>query len=128
MKQCKDCKETKPFTEFHKGDKLKSCYITGKYLSSYCKGCHVIRNRPSAARTRQKKIEIRQNEFNVCSCCGLDDWVVMEFHHSEDDKEGNCSDIKGLGKWLNEVRKCLVLCANCHRRLHSQSTQEDFFG
>jgi len=66
------------------------------------------------------------SEFNICSSCGLDKWNVMEFHHPNDDKEKNCGDIKGLKGWLIEARKCIVLCANCHRDLHNPV--EDFFG
>lgn len=111
MKTCKDCKETKPLTEFHKNGP--------KYFCSYCKSCHVARNRNQSQRTREMKREIRMKEFNICSSCGLDKWNVMEFHHHNDDKEKNCGDIKGFRGWLREARKCIVLCANCHRDLHN---------
>ena len=38
------------------------------------------------------------------------------------DKKGNISDlikIENLNKVINEINKCIVLCANCHRKLHN---------
>ena len=120
MRKCKDCVKTKPVNEFYKNN------LTG-YYSSYCKDCQGKRRAKDAENAREKKREIRKSEFNICLSCGLDDWVVMEFHHHDDNKEGSCADIKGLTNWRNEVAKCTVLCANCHRRLHN-SRNEDFFG
>lgn len=56
-----------------------------------------------------------------CEKCGNDDFRVLDFHH-RGDKEFNVSDGTTRGfsrkKILEEIEKCEVLCANCHRILH----------
>ena len=53
-----------------------------------------------------------------CADCGEDDPVVLEFDHLRDKLFGIS---KGLTdrNWqdvLDEIAKCDVVCANCHRR------------
>jgi hypothetical protein len=53
-----------------------------------------------------------------CSKCGNDDYRVLEFHHIQE-KEFNIGDSINRGfskeKILLEIKKCEILCANCHR-------------
>lgn len=57
-----------------------------------------------------------------CSSCDDPRWYVIDFHHVNDDKEHNISDLAS-GKYsksniLSELSKCVPLCANCHREHH----------
>lgn len=50
--------------------------------------------------------------------CGEADPVVLDFDHLED-KLDDVSTIVNNGTWeavLAEIKKCEVVCANCHRR------------
>jgi 5-methylcytosine-specific restriction endonuclease McrA len=51
--------------------------------------------------------------------CGEEDIVVLEFDHLRD-KQRNVSTLIGGGwEWtriLEEIERCEVVCANCHRR------------
>lgn len=56
-----------------------------------------------------------------CVKCGENDPVVLEFNHIDPSmKEGLVSDFiyKSRTKLINEIEKCEVMCANCHRRHH----------
>jgi hypothetical protein len=48
---------------------------------------------------------------------------VLEFHHLED-KDNEVSRLMGRGASLEalirEIKKCSVVCANCHRRITAQ--------
>lgn len=69
----------------------------------------------------------KQNLVQVCgaSCniCGYNRSIsALEFHHIDPSvkeysisKTGTCHDIE---KDLVEVKKCLLVCANCHREIH----------
>ena len=58
-----------------------------------------------------------------CSCEKIYPDEVMEFHHiNPDEKEFSFASIRGNPRaWkilVIEMRKCIMLCANCHRLIH----------
>jgi hypothetical protein len=57
-----------------------------------------------------------------CEKCGDKRWYVLEFHHLDPTKKdfSIASSAKRFGniKFMEEIKKCEVLCANCHRELH----------
>jgi hypothetical protein len=56
-----------------------------------------------------------------CNRCGYDDYRALQFHHTDDNKEGTPSIIARSKSWENvmeELNKCEVLCANCHQIEH----------
>ncbi len=62
---------------------------------------------------------------NSCVSCGEDDFVVLEFDHIDPkDKNSSVSDmVKNGYSWDSiklELKRCQVLCANCHRRRTSE--------
>ena len=68
---------------------------------------------------------------NPCVDCGEADPVILEFDHVRD-KDFNISDAarKGVSmkKLKDEIAKCEVRCANCHRKKtyqRSGSTHKD---
>jgi hypothetical protein len=58
-----------------------------------------------------------------CQNCGFSHPVALDFHHLEshpDNQKLNVLVGNGMIKAaLEEIKKCAVLCANCHRRLHN---------
>lgn len=62
-----------------------------------------------------------------CEVCNEQRWWILEFHHKDPgSKEGNISEMirnGGRKRILEEIKKCKVLCANCHRDLHHQEKQ-----
>jgi len=66
-----------------------------------------------------------QRERGGCSRCEEDDPACLDFHHVDgDDKEMAVGKMitYGYGKdrLREEIEKCAVLCANCHRKEHYQ--------
>ena len=57
-----------------------------------------------------------------CLKCGENKFYLLDFHHrNPEEKEGELSDFsKGynLDKFFEELQKCDLLCANCHREYH----------
>ena len=57
-----------------------------------------------------------------CVDCGASDPLVLQFDHQEDKKE-NVSKLAGNRSWTaveNEIKKCVVRCANCHQKKTAQ--------
>lgn len=79
----------------------------------------------SRAKSKQANVAII-DEFklsNGCKVCGYDtDPVALDLHHRSDDKILNVSTMAARHYRqqvvVEEMSKCDVLCANCHRILH----------
>jgi DNA-binding CsgD family transcriptional regulator len=72
----------------------------------------------------RKRLKERAVEYKggMCECCGYDRAIeALEFHH----KNPNDKDFHPSGKsisWVRmkkEIDKCIMVCANCHREIHS---------
>lgn len=62
-----------------------------------------------------------------CAICGETHPACLEFHHI-DEKEEEISNM--LSKYtekeiMDEIKKCLIVCANCHRKLHWEEKHEN---
>jgi hypothetical protein len=128
MKQCTGCKETKLFTDFCKQTKSKDGY------QPRCKACMAV----SYNRSRNKKIDHYQQVAKVrrdqiqdlvsqwksergCVVCKEDFSPCLELHHTDpSNKEGDPSSFANhsFEAFLQEASKCIILCANCHRKVH----------
>lgn len=65
-----------------------------------------------------------------CVACGETHPACLDFHHIDGkaDKEDNISTLQLRGwskeRLLTEIEKCVVMCSNCHRKLHRPLAQE----
>ena len=63
-----------------------------------------------------------------CTKCGENHPATLDFHHVVKSKD-NVKVYKltadgAYKKALEEIKKCVVLCANCHRKHHYEEAQE----
>jgi hypothetical protein len=61
----------------------------------------------------------------ICEACGEDCACCLDFHHKNPkEKDSAVSDLvaKGYGieTILREIKKCTVLCKNCHAKIHDR--------
>jgi uncharacterized protein YjbK len=130
MKKCSKCSLEKPEHEFN--FKNKNLMI----LQKSCKTCtreqirnHYLKNRDyylSKAHKRNVKLRISNQKYifeyllkNPCIDCGEKDPIVLDFDHQRDKHIEISSLIKwnySLSKLKLEISKCVIRCANCHRR------------
>lgn len=85
-----------------------------------CKKCNV-----ETVVRRRKKMKVMALEYKGGSCekCGYNSCSsALEFHHEDPEfKEfGICEsgNTRSWEKLKNELDKCVLLCANCHREAH----------
>jgi hypothetical protein len=125
-KRCSTCRELKPLSEFNRYRKAPD----GHQWS--CRECnrryHYANLDRHMARIRQRRQEVTERNQRLvleyladhpCADCGESDPIVLEFDHLRD-KRANISALTRNGEsWrlLEEIAKCEVRCANCHRRI-----------
>lgn len=80
-----------------------------------------------AVRKRRKELRIKAIEFlgGRCSICGYSKCSnALEIHHKDPNLKEFGLSSRGLTRsWEKielELRKCTLLCANCHREIHSK--------
>ena len=59
---------------------------------------------------------------NKCACCGYNKCIqALEFHHLnpvEKDFNFGSNSNRSWKDTRNEIQKCILVCANCHREIH----------
>ena len=123
MKTCSRCKIEKPLTDFG----------GIKRVNSWCKNCcseYYRQNKDSHKRSMQqwekeRNKELRDIAFDYlksgCIDCGETNILTLEFDH-KDAKMGRENSVARLmnkrcnpEKLIEEIKKCEIRCANCHR-------------
>ncbi len=132
MKICPRCKVEKELEKFGKNkakkDSLqtfcKQCakeYASGFYKKEENHKTHIqdVQERRVAKRSQNKQMVYEYLLTHHCIDCGETDPIVLEFDHLRD-KRMNVSKLVLAGypkeTILEEISKCVVRCANCHRR------------
>jgi 5-methylcytosine-specific restriction endonuclease McrA len=134
FKRCPTCcgsGETLPAAEFYR------VASRSDGLSSQCRKCHhgvqrryYVRNAAAErlrARRRNRRVReenrgrvLRYLEAHACVECGEPNPIVLEFHHVAGRKRDAVAcllrDCREWSMISAEIAKCVVLCANCHRR------------
>jgi hypothetical protein len=127
-KMCSKCHQEKPITEFAFKNKEKNT------LQSLCNPCRKTQAKLQYEKNKSSVIDsvrIRNAHYKSlvdswkqllqCVCCGEDDPVTLDFHHTNGaDKEFAPAKIKQQPKlFMAEMSKCVCVCSNCHRKIHA---------
>lgn len=130
-KKCNTCKLFKPLVDFGGN-------ITKKDgLQSHCLECGRKRNQlwyKKNKKHQREKVDKRRLQMRdafaefksqfFCEICGESESCCLEFHHDDPtQKEFALAVASNRGySWetiLKEVKKCRVLCSNCHKKFHA---------
>ena len=126
MKTCSGCKVEKSLESFYKNKNMRDGY------QSQCKACANEASARSEKKNPEKYYKIRKKANHTfrdklraykvergCRDCGENHPAVLELHHTDPSvKDIHPSSASGLKLFLEEAEKCIVLCANCHRKVH----------
>jgi protein-arginine kinase activator protein McsA len=129
-KRCNVCKKIKPIRQFRRLNKKK------KYRSYCCRSCQKTvtmrswrKNRARYTANSYAAMKRRRQEGMLfvykylqehpCVDCGEDNPIVLEFDHVKGKKRKSVSllvcDGLSIAGIVEEIEKCEVRCANCHR-------------
>lgn len=126
MRICPRCEINKNDNDFHK-HKIRG-------LQTYCKKCQKVRDKNTYQKNKKHIIELaeirrlktrewhRHLKQGVSCECGEDDPRCLDYHHrNTNEKLYNVSDMvksnHSRKKILEEIKKCDLICSNCHRKL-----------
>jgi hypothetical protein len=129
LRRCGRCGETKPPTEFAWRRRARG------QRDNLCRPCrsdyhreHYQANRAryvAQAKDRKRTLALERTAYlidyfrsHTCVDCGEGDPVVLEFDHLGDKlfDIGQALPYRNWPSILREIEKCVVVCANCHRR------------
>ncbi len=136
FKTCVVCKSEKRLSEFNKRTTSKDGF------QNICRTCSAIRSKLHYEKDKEgNKTRLARNRkiaqdaarlyvldylrTNGCVDCPEKDPIVLDFDHLRDKKCGISKMIHNgtsIQKIVEEIEKCEVRCANCHRR----KTAKDF--
>lgn len=121
------------------GLQCKKCSknLTGRqtlYCSTKCWSAFT-RNNPkqtAEARTRRTNLKLKAVllKGGKCCRCGYDKCLAsLEFHHLDPALKDTSNNGRGMSsltekKFLVEIEKCILVCANCHREIHYNLTKQ----
>lgn len=130
-KKCSKCNLTKPVYQFRRNSRTSDGY------TSQCKNCqkcneklkqrHNTTSRKSYLEKRRhnniilcKNYVIEYLKSHPCADCGFTNIICLDFDHIDPntkDKSISTLTMRGtcLQRLINEIKKCIVRCANCHR-------------
>ena len=130
-KQCYVCKKQKDSEAFSINKSKKDG------LSGRCKSCQkeyfkeYYKNNKEKHISAVRKSKISNIEINNqyidkikehgCTLCKEKEKCILDFHHIQD-KDRNISDLKRcstLDVLKSEIEKCVLVCSNCHRKIHN---------
>lgn len=133
MKICTVCKHNKELKEFNKKNSTKD------KLQSICRECSKklsrsrYRNNTDSHKTKVKewKISYRKKLKSIintykkeCCICYEDFNQALDFHHINEKNISvgrACAKLKSESIIVEEIKKCIVLCSNCHRKYHANN-------
>jgi len=133
MKHCNRCDTTLSKDSFGKN------ISNSDGLQSQCKQCRKHVNNEQYANNPNRRANIRRNQdkfykesrdyvnsikdVSSCAVCGENANCALDFHHFDNNKEFGVSENIGrfsLTRLKVEISKCIILCANCHRKVHAR--------
>lgn len=120
LKKCSKCGRELPFSEFHKNGFDRD---GNQKYRGYCKDCA---NKRERERYQEKKAFL-DTQRTCCAKCGDTRSYVLDFHHKDPDKKDFTIGALKKGSYevlQQEIDKCVVLCANCHREFHYFNSNE----
>jgi len=99
-----------------------------EYLRKWNKKHYANNKATEKERIKKRRAEISEwfqaykSTLN-CIVCAENTSVCLDFHHLGDEKKDFNISVIALQGWgkktiVDEISKCIVLCANCHRKVH----------
>lgn len=126
MRICIGCKKSEKEMDFYKQKSVKYCkecfkqYMREKHKNGYnVKTNERTRNRRLKHITAVTKIK---KQIGKCACCPETEVACFVLHHLDPTQKDFGIGENIVRSWkliINEIEKCVVVCCNCHAKIHA---------
>ena len=120
MKKCENCNnDFQIVTKGSGGQNRKYCY------TCYPDGL----SKKERADIRMELLRVKANkekESIGCKICSYNKTgLALEWHHPDSNKDDSPSNLlkRSWKAYVEETKKCILLCSNCHREVHAGVTE-----
>lgn len=129
-KTCSQCQITKPTSDFCKKSAAKDGFqpacktcMNVAYTRSRLKKPEHYNTVKTARRHKCVELFTAWKATKTCELCPESDTTCLDLHHLDpNEKDVNIGDVSYSWAWdrlQTELDKCIVICANCHRKVHA---------
>ena len=112
IKKCTKCGEIKTIDSYYTKK-------TEKRYNSWCKKCVYEKQKNRWKDRKRKAISLKGGK---CCRCGYDKCLAsLDFHHiNSENKKYEWSQLRQLpwNEIIKELKKCILVCKNCHGEIH----------
>ncbi len=129
-KRCTKCNEEKLLRDFRKDsrrsdNRQSACKVCMRSLQ---RSSYMVRYGPKVrTRNNQRALEMRARVAQYkaergCSLCSERVLQCLDFHHLDPDEKDFQMSRVSTQSWeriLKEINKCILVCKNCHTKIHS---------
>lgn len=104
--------------------KCKCCQKDFKYKQNQIQLCNICKRKSKRLAYRISAANYKQNKCEICGIerITIDDLEMFDFHHIDKNNKsfelGDNIQSRSWQKIKEELDKCMMLCANCHRKQH----------
>jgi hypothetical protein len=114
-----------PYKDLEKRREYRRAYMRRWYQKNKTQHIACVRN-------RDQKIKLWLREYKKtlkCEICAENHPACLDFHHIDPaEKKFSIGRMKDFMSWRllkEEIAKCRVLCANCHRKAHCEQKEKE---
>lgn len=108
---------------------IRTCKVHGETKFAYYEGAkrwRCLKCQSEATQRRRDKVKLMAIEYKGRKCCkcGYNKCVeALEFHHLDPTQKDFGIASKGYTRSWSKIKaeldKCILVCSNCHREIHS---------
>lgn len=115
---CQSLRNRRDFERDIEGNRLKN----REHMREW-RAANKERDHKNWSNLRRKKRIWLDTQKTACVKCGESDIICIDFHHIDSTKkDANLSE--AIARWSikrlqQEMAKCIMICSNCHRKLHA---------
>ena len=129
---CKNCHIKLHFQDKRMDSYKLSCRIKEieeKYsITQDKKEKHKLTHKKQLYKNKKYVSEYKMN--GKCEICNMDDFICFVFHHKDPStKRGSIPSLVkyGFKSVQEEIKKCQLLCHNCHSKIHNDTKSDNIF-